>query len=134
MALQTLFPNIHQPIVKGRNGFFTIIFGRQSIRQKIFTVLLTKLGERVHLPDFGSRLFELVFEQSDATFDVLAKQYVIDAIRIWVTEIEILAVFTKHNEDNSVNITIQYRIRQQIAQNDSLTLTINRDTVFSVPI
>lgn len=134
MALQNLFPNIQQPIVKARNGFFTLVFGRQSIKQKIFTVLLTKLGERVHLPDFGSRLFELIFEQSDATFEVLAKQYVIDALRIWVTEIEILSVLIKHNADNSVNITIQYRIKQQIAQNDSLTLAINRDTGFSVPI
>jgi len=43
--------------------------GDEAIRGKIIQVLFTARGERVHLPEFGCGLFNLVFEPND---DILA--------------------------------------------------------------
>jgi hypothetical protein len=126
MAINKIFPSIKQPIDKGRNGFFTPCYGKETIRNSIITILLTRLGERVYMPEFGSKLYELVFEQTDHVFQILAREYVFEALARWEPRIEILALITTFQEHTS-RITLQYRIRQSVSQETILVLVMDRE-------
>ena len=90
----------------------------ESIRQ----ILSTRLGERFMLPEFGSRLPELVFQPNDVVFRALARQFIVDAIKRWEKRVVIEGV--TFSEDPSVTdrnmalIRLSYRIiRTQVRGN-----------------
>ena len=84
----------------------------ESIRQ----ILGTTPGERVMLPEFGSRLNELLFEPNDAILKALARVYVVDAIRRWDKRIIIKDVQINNSPENVeqglLNIHIAYTVIQ----------------------
>ena len=84
----------------------------ESIRQ----ILGTRPGERFMLPEFGSRLKDLVFEPNDIVLRSLMQHYVIDALARWEKRIIITGVEfddTPENKDrNLLPVRISYRIIQ----------------------
>jgi hypothetical protein len=92
------------------------------IHESIEQILSTRPGERFMLPEFGSRLPELVFQPNDVIFRALARQFIVDAIRRWEKRVAIEQV--EFSEDPSVTdrnialIKLTYRIiRSQVRGN-----------------
>jgi phage baseplate assembly protein W len=56
------------PFRIGDNGGVATSRGDDALQAKIIQILLTSVGERVNLPDFGCGLFNLVFEPDDGVF------------------------------------------------------------------
>lgn len=54
-----------------------------NIEESICLILRTKLGERLYRPDFGSRLFELVFTPLNTQTLLLIRLYVEEALEKW---------------------------------------------------
>ena len=84
------------------------------IHESIWQILSTRPGERFYLPEFGSRLPELVFQPNDTVFRALARQYIVDAIKRWEKRVVIEGV--EFSEDplvtdrNMALIKLTYRI------------------------
>ncbi|MDR2908437.1 MAG: GPW/gp25 family protein, partial [Oscillospiraceae bacterium] len=55
------------PRVDPATGRFAVCSGEEDIRQSIWIILMTRLGERQMLPNFGSSLHNYVFELPDAS-------------------------------------------------------------------
>ena len=94
----------------------------EHIHESIWQILSTRPGERFFLPEFGSRLPELVFQQNDIVFRALARQYIVDAIKRWEKRVVIEGV--EFSEDplvtdrNTALIRLDYRIiRTQVRGN-----------------
>ncbi|MFQ5647266.1 MAG: GPW/gp25 family protein [bacterium] len=90
----------------------------ESIRQ----ILGTSPGERVMLPEFGSRLKELVFEPNNTVLKALAKVFVVDALSEWEKRIVVQDVQIAEDPDSIDNglfaIQISYVvIKNQVAGN-----------------
>jgi phage baseplate assembly protein W len=92
------------------------------IHESIWQILSTRPGERFFLPEFGSRLPELLFQQNNVVFRALARQFIVDAIRRWERRVVIESV--EFSEDPSVAdrnialIKLTYRIiRTQVRGN-----------------
>ena len=92
------------------------------IHESIVQILSTRPGERFYLPEFGSRLPELVFQPNDVVFRALARQFIVDAIKRWEKRVVIESV--EFSEDSSVTdrnvalIKLCYRIiRTQVRGN-----------------
>jgi phage baseplate assembly protein W len=61
----------------------------QEIRSNLIHLLLTRKGYRYFLPDFGTRLYEYIFEPLDGeTFDAI-KQEIIEAVNIYIPNLVI---------------------------------------------
>lgn len=60
-----------------------------DIKQSIKDILLTPLGSRVMLPEYGSRLFELIDRKVDDEFRADLACYVIEAVEKWETRVKI---------------------------------------------
>lgn len=87
------------------------VTGMDKIRDSIYTILSTKVGERFFLPEFGSRLYLLLFEQNNAVFADLADFYIRDALAKWEKRIEVTNVKVNIVEDgNTVPIEISYKV------------------------
>jgi len=57
----------------------------QHVRDEVIQLLLTNLGERVFLPEFGGGLRRLVFEGAGLTASAMAKAMVSQALSRWLS-------------------------------------------------
>ncbi len=101
--------------VIGATGVSTAVSEKyKHINESIQQILGTSPGERVMLPEFGSRLKELLFEPNNAVLKSLARVYVIDAIKRWEKRIIIKDVFIDDSEINMdqglLSICITYKV------------------------
>ena len=89
----------------------TVETGFEKINESVFSILSTRVGERLFLPEFGSKLHTLVFEQNDDIFKDLADFYIRDALSKWEHRIEVLKVDVNTEvEGNTVPIEIYYKV------------------------
>lgn len=77
-----------------------------SIEESIKDILLTPLGSRVMLPDYGSRLFELIDRKVDDEFRADLACYVIEAVEKWETRVKIDEVKLISLKDHKLNFKI----------------------------
>lgn len=77
------------PITTHPRGFLHTQEGVNQIKSDLLVLLFTNPGERVMLPDFGTPLRELIFEQNDTVTAQKARQMIIDSIRTWEPRITI---------------------------------------------
>jgi hypothetical protein len=77
------FLGVPYPITKNPLGFFRTQSGVSQIKSDLLTLLLTNPGERVFLPDYGTPLKRLIFEQNDATLEMTARNMIIESISRW---------------------------------------------------
>jgi len=92
-----------------------------DLEDSIRMVLLTAPGERLMRPQFGCRIWDLLFEPVNANLIGLISQAVRDALAQWEPRIEVDEVTPMQDETGSglVRIGIAYRIR---ATNDRRNL------------
>lgn len=86
------------------------------IHESILQILGVRPGERFMLPEFGSRLKDLVFEPNDEVLKGLVRHYVIDAIKRWEKRVIITKVSfddsDTHKDQNLLLVRISYRVIQ----------------------
>jgi phage baseplate assembly protein W len=88
----------------------------ETIRAKIMQVLFTAPGERVHLPEFGCGLFNLVFEPNDAILAATMEFTIGQALSRWLgDEIAIDAVDVEA-VDETVTVQVAYTNKQDLSQ------------------
>ena len=79
------------------------------VRDELLQLLLTNLGERLFLPEIGTNLRRLVFENtSEATLGV-TQAVVADALQKWLgTRVEVLGL-TVTRQEAAIEVLLQYR-------------------------
>jgi len=86
----------------------------RKIKESIRHILATRPGERFFLPEFGSRLHELVFQQNDVVLKALARQYIVDAIKRWEKRVRVTKVEFSEDpqtaDQNAFLIKITYQV------------------------
>ena len=77
-----------------------------NIKESIKDILLTPLGSRVMLPEYGSRLFELIDRKIDDEFRADLACYVIEAVERWEKRVKIDEVKLISLKDHKLNFNI----------------------------
>ncbi|MDR2342778.1 MAG: GPW/gp25 family protein [Campylobacteraceae bacterium] len=77
-----------------------------SVQESIKDILITPIGSRVMLPEYGSRLFELVDRKIDDEFRADLTTYVFEAIEKWEPRVRINEVKLKSLIDGRLNIAL----------------------------
>jgi uncharacterized protein len=84
----------------------------QKVKESIWLILRTDLGERVYRPDFGCRLTELAFAPLNNDTLLRIRIYVQEALQIWEPRIDIDEIRADPDSANGrVNIAINYRLK-----------------------
>jgi phage baseplate assembly protein W len=88
------------PIVTHPRGLLHTQSGINQIKSDLLVLLLTNPGERVFLPDFGTPLKKLIFEQNDAALNIKARQMIAASIEQWEPRITVQQISVSNNIDN----------------------------------
>jgi phage baseplate assembly protein W len=85
---------------------------KDQIKSNLINLLLTDKGERIMNPEFGADIRRSLFENITNDSVELLQFKIIDAISIFVPEIELGNVEVIPDFDyNTLNITVSYRLR-----------------------
>lgn len=117
------------PIRGGQNGYFDQTFDTLSqTKANIINLLNTKAGERRMQPTFGSKLWELVFEQNIESLPGIAANIVREDINAWISNVTVLRVdSTLLKSDQSTDDRDIYKLQIRIVF--MLNLTKQQDVV-----
>ena len=118
------YTGLPSPMRKGSRGYMATAYTRDLIKSSIYNILNTRKGERVFLPEFGSRLTQLLFETLDPITLTLAKNIVVEDIQQWERRVTLVSVeATPDYENNALSIRVKYVINVT-GQSDELVLTV----------
>ena len=114
------------PLQFANNTFQQSFKTIDQAKSNIKNLLLTKKGERVLQPEFGSGLQELLFEQNVDDFEEKIEDSINTAIETWlpyvtIEEINIEAT-DELRDNNRVNISLKFRVGNDVNLNE-LTFT-----------
>ena len=82
----------------------------EHVRDELMQLLLTNLGERAFLPEFGGGLRRLVFEPASEASLGMTKSMVTQAISDWLGHRITLEDLRVQIENTTIDVEIQYRI------------------------
>lgn len=117
------------PRFKQPEGGPVMLEGEALIKQSILILLNTRVGERLHHPDFGSGLSDYIFESMDAESLADLKEDIAKAIILHEKRVQLNEVLfdTQDLYEGLLNITLNYTILNT-HQSDSLVLPFYLNT------
>lgn len=77
----------------------------REIRADLIHLLLTKKGSRYFLPDFGTRLYQYIFDQNDAVTFGLIESEIRDSVKKYIPNLDLTSIVVVSAEDdpNQIN-------------------------------
>jgi phage baseplate assembly protein W len=91
-----------------------------DIRQSLWVLFSTSVGERVMLPEYGSSLWQMLFRNVTTTLMTQIEEIVSNAVLYWEPRIDVdsVSVQPDASQDGLVLITLSYTIRKTNARNN----------------
>jgi len=115
------------PLQFGENTFEQAFLTKDQVKSNIKNLLLTKRGERIIQPEFGSGLQALLFEPNVDDLEGRIEDTINESLEQWlpyVTAEEIDIESTDELRDNNkLNVSIKFRIGDDINL-ETLTFTV----------
>ena len=82
----------------------------EHVRDELIQLLLTNLGERPFLAEFGGGVRRLVFEAADETTAAMSKALITEAVARWLGHRVVLELLEVRAENAQIEIDLKYRI------------------------
>jgi phage baseplate assembly protein W len=82
----------------------------EHVRDELVQLILTNLGERAFLPEFGGGARRLVFENIDEPLQAMTKAALTDALNRWLGRRLALEGLTVETRESTIDIEIKYRL------------------------
>ena len=104
---------IRFPMRVDHTGSIALTTGPDEIDRAARVIIATAPGERVMRPEFGCRIWDLVFEPVNANTLGLMAQAVREAVAQWEPRVDVedVVVSPDGNDSSLVHITVTYRVR-----------------------
>jgi phage baseplate assembly protein W len=72
----------------------------KEVRANLIHLLLTRKGSRYYLPDFGTRIYEYIFEQNDLISFNLIEEEIREGVRKYIPNLDINSINIMSAEDD----------------------------------
>ena len=107
-----IWSDLDPRIVPDGQGDIKIVENVASVMGSIDNILRTRRGERVMLPEFGSSLGSMVFENIDSTMIKFIAHEVKESIERWDNRVSVeqVRVVTEPNR-SAVSIVVKFKIK-----------------------
>jgi len=110
--IEVIWSDLHPSIIPDGLGDIKIVTNVASVMGSIDNILRTQKGERVMLPEFGSNLGSMVFENIDDTLMKFIAHDVKESIERWDDRVSVEQVRATTDPDKSaVAIVVKFRIK-----------------------
>ena len=102
------------PIQRGEDGYFRQSFKTfDQVRSNLKNLLLTKRGERMLQPDFGSGLHDLLFNPATEKFEEDLETTINDAVAKWLPYIIVedinIDISKEQTDNNQAKVSLKFR-------------------------
>lgn len=91
-----------------------MVSDENDIRESLWILFSTSLGERVMLPSYGSQIWQMVFHAINTTLNTQLADMVLQAILYWEPRIDVVdvSVTPDASQDGRVLILVDYIVRR----------------------
>ena len=72
----------------------------REVRANLIHLILTRKGTRYYLPDFGTRIYEYIFDQNDVVTFNLIEEEIRDGVRKYIPNLDINSINIMSAEDD----------------------------------
>ena len=102
------------PIQRGEDGYFRQSFKTfDQVRSNLKNLLLTKKGERIFQPDFGSGLHDLLFNPATEKFEEDLENTINDAVAKWLPYVIVedinIDISKEQTDNNQAKVSLKFR-------------------------
>lgn len=109
--LKYLGQSLYYPISLS-NGKAVMADSLRSVEQSIACILGTDQGTKFFMPEFGSRISELVFEQNDEVLIPMLRLFIAESIKRWEKRVKLVDIEFERQDEVKLICNIRYRILQ----------------------
>ena len=118
MADPGTFINIAFPFRQSNRGDFVKLNAsdKQAIKADLMHLVLTRKGERLYLPDFGTDLLRYIFEQNDSATHNEIKIHLNDVIKRYLPNLQVNEVDVQISENSEYRavVRIDYTVTEGV--------------------
>tara|TARA_Y100001937_G_scaffold78343_1_gene106234 strand:- start:443 stop:832 length:390 start_codon:yes stop_codon:yes gene_type:complete len=126
MAGNGKFINIEFPFKDGNIGQFLNLNNEDNsaIKSDLMHLLLTRKGERLYMPDFGTDLLKYIFEFNDGTTRSDISKELNETVKKYIPNLIINSVDVTESEDSehAVVVRIDYTVTEDTFQETDFIL------------
>ena len=102
------------PIQRGSDGYFAQSFKTfDQIRSNLKNLLLTKKGERILQPEFGSGLHDLLFQPATEKFEEDLENTINDAVAKWLPYVIVedinIDISKEQTDNNQAKVSLKFK-------------------------
>jgi phage baseplate assembly protein W len=119
-AFQDYAIGITLPIQIGNTAFNQSFTTKQQVSSNIKNLLLTKKGERLLQPNFGSGLQELLFDFNDDRLAAKIEEVITESIANWLPYVDVRQIDVAQSNENKDRNTVEISITFGVANTPEL--------------
>ena len=120
MAQKGKFINIAFPFKESNRGDFILLNNEDSkaIKSDLMHLILTKKGERLYMPDFGTNLLKYIFEPNDTLTRNDIKNEITETVKKYLPNLQINEVSVEQSErsEHAAKVRIDYTVTECVFQ------------------
>ena len=129
MAENSKYINIDFPFQDSKEGFFLNLnnVDSKAIRADLMHLLLTRRGERLYNPEFGTDLMRFIFEPNDSLTYSDIKLDIQTVVKKYIPNLEVNDVIIEVDETNEYRalVRIDYTITEDVfKETDFVIITL----------
>ena len=124
---EDVYIGVGLPLTHNKSGFFyRTKTSLEQAKSNIKNLLLTRKGERLGNPDFGSDLFKVLFEQEGDDIESRVEEVIRSAMSRWLPFIIIDEIETKFSERNrnAINVSMKFSINIDTTNKSKLSIDL----------
>jgi phage baseplate assembly protein W len=110
--------NINFPFKDSVKGFFLDLNNNDSaaIKADLMHLILTRKGERLYLPDFGTDLLKYIFNPNDSKTQGEIKQELSQVVKKYLPKLQIneVSVTQSVNSEYAATVRIDYTVTEDV--------------------
>ena len=120
MGSNNKFINIAFPFKESGRGDFIELNNsdKHAIKSDLMHLILTRKGERLYMPEFGTDLLKYIFEQNDGLTRSDIRADITDTVKKYMPNLQINDVIVEQLENNEhvATIKIDYTVTEGVFQ------------------
>lgn len=113
-----VFININYPFKDSKKGFYLDLNDdeTQAIKADLLHLILTRRGQRLYKPDFGTDLLKFIFEPEDGMTMNAIKEEIHSVVKTYLPQLKIdeLTVVESEEYEYTAVLTIRYSITDSV--------------------
>lgn len=110
------------PIQMGKTGFFEQTFTTlDEAKSNLLNLLLTRKGERLMFPDFGTNIFGFLFNPMNNISGQIESE-IRKVIDFWLPYINVDEIIVNTSTENQIEINIKFGLKQDLSKFEELII------------